>query len=178
MACLVTTTSLGTASGANCPAVPRSSEAPSGTILLLPSLQLLAETISHAYDEESRSSAVQAVPPTPRSIAEEQIRNKEEESGSLLRGESYSEQDPEPKPETAKSSRKKTGRKPCPLTCFLCSSVLPYKCELISHLRTVHAISRSLSLMYKRINQGGEEIRRLYCPQPPVKGPRKQIKDS
>ena len=178
MACLVTSASLGPASSPIHTSAPCPVQAVSDTILLLPSLQLLAETIAQVCDERSRSSAVRAVPPTPDSTAAEQIREKAEGSEGLLGGESDSEQEPESRPKTAKLGKKKTGRKPRLLTCFLCSSVLSYKCELISHLRTVHSISRSLSLMYKRINQGEEEIRRLYCPRTSIKGSRRLRLDS
>lgn len=121
---------------------------------------------------------MQVVLLTPESAVGEGIRERAEGSVELLRDESYIEQEAESRPEITKPGKQKTGRKPRPLTCFLCSTVLPYKCQLISHLRTVHAISRSLSLMYKRINQGGEEIRRLYCPRTAEKGPRRQRNDS
>ena len=57
----------------------------------------------------------------------------------------------------------KKGRKPHPITCFMCSVVVPYKRDFIHHLRDVHGIERSQSLMYKRINQGTEEIKKRYC---------------
>lgn len=76
--------------------------------------------------------------------------------------------------EVPKPIKKKTGRKPTPLTCFLCPNVLPYKCALILHLQTVHHINRSQSLMYKRVNQGGEEIKRRYLEEAPVSGREKR----
>lgn len=56
----------------------------------------------------------------------------------------------------------KTGRKPLKYECFLCSSVMGYKVELIQHLQTSHHLNKSQSLLYKRINQGPEAMRRLY----------------
>ena len=67
-----------------------------------------------------------------------------------------------PKRSSRKSKRGKTGRKPNPCRCFLCFVTLPYKRNLIAHLKGSHGIERSQSLMYKRINQGEEEMKRLY----------------
>lgn len=64
---------------------------------------------------------------------------------------------------TNKGKKKgKAGKKPVPCVCFLCEEVLPYRIRLIAHLKKVHGIERSQSLMYKRLNQGEEEIKRLY----------------
>ena len=60
--------------------------------------------------------------------------------------------------------KKKTGRKPTTLRCFMCPCLLAYKCELIKHMQVVHRIERSVSLLYKRVSQGGEIIQRLYGP--------------
>lgn len=62
------------------------------------------------------------------------------------------------------SGRKKgkAGKKPCPCVCFLCPEVLPYRIRLIAHLKKAHGIERSQSLMYKRLNQGEDVIKRLY----------------
>ena len=46
--------------------------------------------------------------------------------------------------------------------CFLCAEVLPNRLKLIVHLKKAHGIERSQSLMYKRLNQGEDEIKRLY----------------
>ena len=65
--------------------------------------------------------------------------------------------------QTNKGKKKgKAGKKPVPCVCFLCQDVLPYRIRLIAHLKKVHGIERSQSLMYKRLNQGEEEIKRLY----------------
>ena len=58
--------------------------------------------------------------------------------------------------------RAKTGRKPTRHECFVCSAVLPYKFQLIQHFQVCHQVNKSQSLLYKRINQGAENMRRLY----------------
>lgn len=64
----------------------------------------------------------------------------------------------------AKKSQKakKHQEKPEIWRCFLCFETVPYKIKLISHLKQVHGIERSQSLMYKRLNQGEDVMRRLY----------------
>lgn len=66
------------------------------------------------------------------------------------------------KPTNTGKKKGKAGKKPVPCVCFLCDEVLPYRIRLIEHLKKVHGIERSQSLMYKRLNQGEEEIKRLY----------------
>lgn len=56
----------------------------------------------------------------------------------------------------------KTGRKPASHFCFLCKEVFAYKGELVHHFRTYHQLDRSQSVLYKRIKQGEEEMRRMY----------------
>ena len=56
----------------------------------------------------------------------------------------------------------KTGRKPKNYECFLCPEVLPYKVTLIHHYQTCHQINRSQSVLYKRVNQSPETMKRLY----------------
>ena len=58
--------------------------------------------------------------------------------------------------------RAKTGRKPQAYPCFLCSEVCPYRVSLIKHFQEVHHLKKSQSLLYKRIRQGAECIKRLY----------------
>lgn len=56
----------------------------------------------------------------------------------------------------------KTGRKPKSYACAICPAVLPYKVCYIQHLQTCHQVKRSLSLLYKRVNQSPETLRKLY----------------
>lgn len=56
----------------------------------------------------------------------------------------------------------KTGRKPKSYPCAICPAVLPYKVSYIQHLQTCHQVNRSLSLLYKRVNQSPETLRKLY----------------
>ena len=56
----------------------------------------------------------------------------------------------------------KTGRKPQNHECFVCSAVLPYKFQLIQHFQVCHDVQKSQSLLYKRVNQSPEAMRRLY----------------
>lgn len=56
----------------------------------------------------------------------------------------------------------KTGRKPQIYECFMCHEVHPYKVSLIQHFQTVHNVQRSQSLLYKRVNQSPEAMKRLY----------------
>ena len=56
----------------------------------------------------------------------------------------------------------KTGRKPQIYECFICHEVHPYKVSLIQHFQAVHNIQRSQSLLYKRVNQSPESMKRLY----------------
>ena len=51
------------------------------------------------------------------------------------------------------------GRKPVNIKCFVCGVVFPFKRELIGHLRDLHQIVRSQSVMYKRIKEGEEVMR-------------------
>lgn len=71
---------------------------------------------------------------------------------------------------TTPASIRRKGRKPNPIACFFCSEVVPYKRTFIHHLRDIHGIRRSQSLMYKRLNEGSEAIKRRYC------GPRRIFK--
>ena len=59
-------------------------------------------------------------------------------------------------------TKAKTGRKPKNYECFKCHMNLPYKRNLIYHLRDEHHIYRSQSLLYKRLNQDPAEMKRLY----------------
>jgi len=137
----------------------------SEAVFVLPSLQLLAVSIRQMYGEAGRNSDLQAIlHPQPSEIRS--LRERRGAAGLSASAEEASrEEKTGRKAETRKPAKKKTGRKPSPMCCFLCPSVLPYKCTLITHLQTVHAINRSQSLMYKRVNQGGAEIRRLYSPE-------------
>ena len=56
---------------------------------------------------------------------------------------------------------KKRGRKPRANSCSLCGLLFPYKCLLITHLQRDHKISRSKSLLYKRIIQGKKVIAQI-----------------
>jgi len=58
--------------------------------------------------------------------------------------------------------KSKTGRKPQNHECFVCSAVLPYKFQLIQHFQVCHQVNKSQSLLYKRLNQSPEAMRRLY----------------
>lgn len=60
-----------------------------------------------------------------------------------------------------KSRRK--GRKPNPIQCFFCQEIAPYKRDFIQHLRVVHGIQKSQSLLYKRLREGSEAIKQRYC---------------
>lgn len=55
----------------------------------------------------------------------------------------------------------KRGRKPKACSCSLCSRSFPYKYALIAHLQGDHDITRSTSVMYKRILQGKRVLKRL-----------------
>lgn len=55
----------------------------------------------------------------------------------------------------------KRGRKPKACLCSLCGRKFPYKYALIAHLQGDHDISRSTSVMYKRIVQGKRVLKRL-----------------
>lgn len=160
MAFPVTTGNIGRTAS---PAAISSTQASSEAVLMLPSLQLLAANISRAYEEGKQSPDLQAIlhPQIP------DLHTLTDGRGGAVFNIStdavFSEEKSGLKPETPKPAKKKTGRKPSTFSCFLCPKVLPYKYALISHLQTEHAINRSQSLMYKRVNQGGDEIRRLYC---------------
>jgi hypothetical protein len=56
----------------------------------------------------------------------------------------------------------KTGRKPQIYECFMCHEVHPYKVNLIQHFQAVHNVQRSQSLLYKRVDQSPEAMKRLY----------------
>jgi len=56
----------------------------------------------------------------------------------------------------------KTGRKPMQHPCFLCHAVLSYKGELVRHFQVCHELDKSQSVLYKRINQGEEAMRKMY----------------
>lgn len=56
----------------------------------------------------------------------------------------------------------KTGRKPRDYECFICHEVCPYKIALIQHFQVCHHVQKSQSLLYKRVNQSPEAMRRLY----------------
>jgi hypothetical protein len=127
---------------------------------LLPEIMRLALQITKSY-KECNSFPVFAVQPGSEPERPAQTDRIE---GSLQGNEANTAA----VPRNSKPAKKKTGRKPTPLTCFLCPSVLPYKCTLIKHLQTVHHINRSESLMYKRVNQGGDVIKRLYMLPGPV----------
>ena len=66
------------------------------------------------------------------------------------------------KEEKKRKNKGKAGKKQNPCECFLCAEVLPNRLKLIVHLKKAHGIERSQSLMYKRLNQGEDEIKRLY----------------
>ena len=55
----------------------------------------------------------------------------------------------------------KRGRKPKPCSCSFCGRTFPYKYALIAHLQGDHDITRSTSVMYKRILQGKRVMKRL-----------------
>lgn len=57
----------------------------------------------------------------------------------------------------------KTGRKPQIYECFICHEVQPYKVNLIQHFQAAHNVKRSQSLLYKRVNQSPDAMKRLYC---------------
>lgn len=127
---------------------------------VLPSLQRVAAALGSASCpglEVSRITFSPAVliPPPERNCK----GKKDMKSHSPLPPPTTDELDVVP---CAKKPKRKTGRKPTPRVCFMCPLVFPYKRDLIRHMQSVHDIHRSQSLMYKRINQGGEEIRRLY----------------
>lgn len=64
-------------------------------------------------------------------------------------------------PQSAADIAQKRGqKKEC--HCPLCIGCFPYNKDLIAHMREVHGIRKSKSLMYKRIKQGRETIERLY----------------
>ena len=72
--------------------------------------------------------------------------------------------------EASTASIRRKGRRPNPIACFFCSEIVPYKRTFIHHLSEVHGIRRSQSLMYKRLKEGSEAIKRRYC------GPRRIFK--
>lgn len=131
---------------------------------LLSEIKRLALQITKSYEAGNSLSEIETVFAVQPSQEEERPTHINE---AVLNSQG-SEVSTAAAPESSKPPKKKTGRKPTPLTCFLCPSVLPYKCTLIKHLQTVHHINRSESLMYKRVNQGGEEIKRRYLLPGPV----------
>lgn len=55
----------------------------------------------------------------------------------------------------------KRGRKPKACLCTFCGRTFPYKYALIAHLQGDHDITRSTSVMYKRLLQGKRVLKRL-----------------
>ena len=133
---------------------------------LLPGLVHLAQRLCQHHEDGSTLAALGTISPPQNTAAPQAPDNKEETAVEMPANATNSA----PQPVALKPTKKKTGRKPSLLTCFLCPSILPYKCTLILHLQTVHHIDRSQSLMYKRVNQGGEDFKRRYIKEAPEPG--------
>lgn len=55
----------------------------------------------------------------------------------------------------------KPGRKPKSYHCAICPGVFPYKVTYIVHLQTCHQVERSQSLLYKKVRESPERLRKL-----------------
>ena len=110
--------------------------------------------------QAARSMELSAVSALPKISRKSHFKVKSEKSVS-----GYSKSSHREKRKNIKLNgdpKAKTGRKPIPHPCFLCHAVLSYKGELVRHFQVCHELDKSQSVLYKRINQGEEAMRKMY----------------
>jgi hypothetical protein len=89
---------------------------------LLPEIKHLALQITKSYEAGNSLSEMETV----LAVQPRQEQGRPTHINEVVPNSQGNEVNTAAAPESSKPPKKKTGRKPTPLTCFLCPSVLPY----------------------------------------------------
>ena len=116
----------------------------------------------HALDAISPSQLSTASPPVLPVRRRTKSSLKANTSKRISRYYNYSRSNKRKSLKASGEPKAKTGRKPKLYECFACFEAFAYKVELIEHFQAWHKVNKSRSLLYKRINEGEEAMRKLY----------------